>query len=457
MINKLLNKAEQYRDKREFKQAVEYYKRYMEEVERYPTDTIYVSYANCLSRLKKINESKQILEEGNQIHPNSVIILKELYNIYYSSHKRDKALLIARSLVNVEANNSENYFLLGKACASLGKAEEARTSYMNGLKYKHNMEEATLIKTVEEGLVKEDSEITSEFIFIAGTSNYGAFIHYHNGKKYFTKISQIRRRTKREELFYKELCKDYPFLANYVPNYINSKIIDDILYLTIEMIEGIPIKHANLEEVLSVSQNISSIPYKEITQKYNNPKYPYTLTTPNRLIEYFTQIHKKKYNEKLFSSLFKLFKQKEYPSSVFKIVKEMETLILDNKLYNFINPEEHYSLVHGDFNRRNSLFIEENQLIKVFDWEFFKIGPHFIDIARYLSVNLVSHTDVKKIYLDNKKLGGNLTIIEKIFFLYILILLYIITLREGRVEEEMERCILPAFQTLNLLVNEFKS
>src|SRR5699024_5540360 len=123
----------------------------------------------------------------------------------------------------------------------------------------------------------------------------------------------------------------------------------------------------------------------------------------------------------MFSQLYKLLKQNNYPKTIRDIVQHLESLIMDNDLYEYIRPEKHYSLIHGDYNPRNSKLKKQDQSIKVFDWETFKIGPRFIDVARYLSGALIEYSDVKEIYLDDKELGGKLSLIEKIFFLYALI------------------------------------
>src|SRR5699024_8763413 len=113
------------------------------------------------------------------------------------------------------------------------------------------------------------------------------------------------------------------------------------------------------------------------------------------------------------------------------------------------------SLIHGDYNPRNSKLKKQDQSIKVFDWETFKIGPRFIDVARYLSGALIEYSDVKEIYLDDKELGGKLSLIEKIFFLYALILLYILTFREKQVENTLEKYITPALNEMVILVSKF--
>src|SRR5699024_7655729 len=139
------------------------------------------------------------------------------------------------------------------------------------------------------------------------------------------------------------------------------------------------------------------------------------------------------YNERLFVLLDKLMKQNNYPDAARSVVHSIESCIMDYDLYRFLIPEIHYSLVHVDYNQSNSKIAKQDQKVKVCDWETFKIGPHFIDIARYLSGAHIPYSEVKEIYLHNEHLGKQLSLIEKIFFLYALILLYMLTFREKKI------------------------
>src|SRR5690625_451344 len=100
---------------------------------------------------------------------------------------------------------------------------------------------------------------------------------------------------------------------------------------------------------------------------------------------FFTEIHQKQYNEMLFSLLYKRLKENNHPKSVNDTIKKLESLIMNNSLYIFMQPEKHYSLLHGDYIPQNLKANKNNELPFVFDWALFTIGPRFIDIARFLS------------------------------------------------------------------------
>lgn len=453
-MSDLLKLARKYQKNKEWKKAISNYEKYVKEVEGKCGDKVYASYARCLRRLGYINQAEKVLQKGQTLHPQSKRILKELYNLYSSRSDKEKAKSAAQSLVDLDPKNSSNYFRLGKVYASMLMKDEAKMNYITAIEYQHGMTIDELMEEIRKGFVKKDESVSSEYTFVSGRSNYGSFVHTYKGKKYFTKISGYTQLAKRERTFYKDLCEDFPVLKELVPTYIDSIVIDGILYLTLEMLETAPVENVN--DIIITSREITTIPYKEIVKKYPNLRYSFGLKNkPNPLTILFTKIHSKVHNEKLFSSLYKLTKQNKYPDSVKEIIQTIESMIMDNQLYYFIIPEKHYSLMHGDFNRSNVQLSKLDQHIKVLDWETFKIGPHFIDIARHLSGTLAPYSQVKEMYLDNEKMNGSLSLIEKIFFLYALILLYILTLREKQVGDNLDKYITPALQDMQELVSQF--
>lgn len=455
-MQELLSKAKNHQRKKEWENAASSFKQYIEKNEGECNDDVFISYAVCLRRLGETTRAKEILLKVQESSPTNDRILKELLNLYNAINDKVNAIDVSIKLVNLNPKKSTNHFKLGESYAQMNKNEEAKTNFLRGLEIHHGLDIEELKNEIRSGFLESEEGFSTDYVFLGGRGNYGAFLHNYQGKKLFTKISRHTLRAKRERIFYKEICESYPRLKKHVPSYIDSKVIDNILYLTIEMIEGTPDIVEPIEDILSTSQKISSIPYEEIAKEYPNLNYSFQLKNkPNPMIIYFTKIHEKYYNEKLFSSLYTLMEQNNYPDSIYSIIQQLESFIMDYHLYEFIYPDEHYSLIHGDYNKSNSKIDKQDNTIKVFDWELFKIGPHFIDIVRYLSGTLVPYSDVKKIYLNNEEFGGRLSLIEKIFFLYALILLYILTLGEKKIGNEIDKYITPAINDMEYLVIQF--
>src|SRR5699024_3440426 len=216
-----------------------------------------------------------------------------------------------------------------------------------------------------------------------------------------------------------------------------------------------PISSEQLLDVINAIQKVSTIKSSDIVEKYPNPNYLFQMK--NRAISiviFFTQIHKRSYNEQLFKLLYKLLNQNNYSETVIQLVSKLESLIMDNKLYALINPEEHYSLLHGDLIKPNIKNDGKENDIKIFDWATFTTGPHFIDIARYLSDLLMPYSEVKDLYLNNQDTGGKLCVIEKILLNYSLTLIYIMRLKEKNVDKRLNDCILPCITDLEFLIED---
>lgn len=457
MEKNMLEKAKKYQKQKEWTKAVECYEVYLNESNKEISDKIYANYAKALKFTGYTRKAKQILLERLKGNQDSEHLLLELYRLYDSLNKWKEANIVAKQLVEINPKQANYYFFLGRTYAYLNSYEDGKQAYSIGLEYQHNMSLKKLFIEIRTPFSQDSENINSEYVFTSGRNNLGGIIHTLNTKSYFTKISKSTKGNRREELFYREVKKQFPKLKEIVPSYIDSQIIDNIIYLTSDLIDGNTINKNRLNDVLEASMVISSIKYKDIINLFPNRDYPFDLKNrPISIVRLFTKIHEEYYNEKIFSSFYNLLNENNYPSEVFKQVSRLENQIMGNYLYKFIQPNEHYSLLHGDFIQQNIKEKGDNKELQIFDWGTFAIGPHFIDIARYLTSEKLSYEEVKNVYLECENLGDNLTYIERIFFLYALILLYILTFKAKEIEENMERCVLPALEDLEILVNKFK-
>lgn len=455
-MSNLIKSAKEYQNKQQWEKAIGLYEKYL--LENKGDEEVYLLYAECHMQLRNIPRVKELLLEAKSLFPKNEEILSKITHTYFLLNENHNALINAQELVDMNNTNPRNYFLLGKAYSLTGETDKAKVNFEKGLEHQHHMPFNELLKKIQQGFSENPEEVHTEYVFIKGKNNYGSLLHTYRREKYFTKIFKKNKRSQREETFYKELSQKFPLLKKHIPNYIDSQVLDNILYLTMEMVEGVTpdLESEHMKDVIKASQKITAIPYKKIPKKYSPQLASFYLkNVPNPVVIFFTQIHQASYNEKLFSSLYKLLDQHNYPKSVIPVIQQLEQLILENRLYTFIHPEMHYSFIHGDFNRSNLKVDQKDQTIKVFDWDLFKTGPHFLDIARFLSSSFVPYDEVKKIYLNDEALGGKLSIIEKIFFLYALILLYLLTIREQRIDESLDIYMTPALHDLEAFVFEF--
>lgn len=456
----LLSAAKTHEKNREYTKAVNCFEQYMKVHKDTSDDTVYVSYGKCLRLIGETNRAKETLRKGNELYPDSEPILKELSSLYEVLGDWKAAKTCAEVLIKINPNQANHHIRLGGIYSQLKTYSEAKEAYKNALIYSHGLTMEILIEKIQRGFTENPADVSTRYVHIGGMNNLGAFIHEFGNKKYFTKITKYKGINKREAFFYKELCADFPILQQLAPMYIDSQIMDQILYLTIEMIDGSPAKPEHFKQARDVSEKIASIKYQDLIGKFKLPNYQFqfNLRNPNIVAHFFTKIHKKKYNRKLFDSLQSLITQNAYPEAVHQMVLRLESLVMDNQLYDLIEPEKHYTLMHGEFKPDSIIIEEDSGTPYVIDWSTFTIGPHFVEMARYLSAFLTSYAEIKQLYLDKDQTVGKRTSIERIFFLYALILFYIyrfIKSRKTETRQQITDLILSALDDMEQLV-EFK-
>lgn len=457
MNSNVLTLAKQYQKQHKWQKAVECFEQYMRE-NNGCTDEVYASYARCLRLIGQIDHANKILNEGCSLYPQNEKILTEFFRLYDHLGYWEEAKFAANDLTEINPQNGEHYLKLGRANSWLLNKKQAEQAYKKGLEYKHGLSFEALKEKIQRGFTKDLSKVTTEYIYINGKNNLGAFIHHYQGKKFITKISKTTQSVRREKTFYRNVLTRFPSLKEITPLYIDSQTFDQVQYLTIEMVDGaMPAK--TLEEINDVSQQISSITYQEIMHHYSNPDYSFLFKSrPSSIGVFFTKIHQKYYNQKLLSTLKELTRRRNYSKRAAQVLDRLESLIIDNHLYVFIEPDRHYSLLHGDFISANMKETKQGNVVKVFDWASFKVGPRFMDMARYVMKAAVPYNEVREMSLLNTESDKGLSLIEQIFFLYSYILLNFVALKDKNKhpDEILSEFIIPALTDMEAKVSQFK-
>ncbi|WP_026691748.1 phosphotransferase [Alteribacter aurantiacus] len=451
-----LELGKQHHRKREWKKAISCYEQYINEHQSSPPEEVFRLLARTLRFRGNANRSLQVIHEGLKVYPNQPSLLIELHHHYDYTAEWKKAKSVAKQLVKLDQSNPDHLFRLGRTYSFLKHYSKAKQAYKKAIEKKHHLSLSSLIKKIEEGF-PGDSTYQSEYRFTDGKNNVGAIIHRSHSKQYFTKISTLSGKNNgaaREETFYKEVCSDFPDIKPFVPGYVNVQRIDDLSYLTMEMIDAIPSTQEHAKKVIKDSHHLTNVPYTEIKGKYPPPRYVYQFKKGRGIsvVHFFTQIHKESYNTKLFKLLHTIAKQNDYPSTVKDMITRLERAIMDKRLFEKIIPAEHYSLLHGDYAYQNILIDKESHSPQVIDWSTFTLGPRFIDIARYVTSLPLPFHEIEALYLEDEQSGKNLSSIEKIFFLYSLVVFYFQKLGIRKMETEASVTLLPALEQLERFV-----
>src|SRR5699024_982802 len=100
------------------------------------------------------------------------------------------------------------------------------------------------------------------------------------------------------------------------------------------------------------------------------------------------------------------------------LIKRLEALVMDNQLYVLLDPERHYTLLHGEYKPGTIIIEDSTKKGYVIDWSTFTIGTPCVEIARYLSASLPAYQKIQQLYLQQAKQIDRLTFVERILFLY---------------------------------------
>lgn len=461
MEKNLLTLAVNYQKERNWNKAIECFDQYIQENKSACADTVYTSYARSLRIVGKTALAKEMLAEGKKRHPKSERLLLEFHNLYDFLGEWESAKNVAENLIKMNPEKADYHLRLGRTYSFQSNHKKAKKAYQTALEYKHRLPFEELTARIQQGFAETPANVSSKYVFIDGKNNFGALIHQIGDKKLFTKISNHANKNSgasREENFYKDLCTAFPQLKNLVPKYVDSQMIDKVSYLTIEMIDSAPLVSDHAKKVIEVSRQISTVSYGKLADFMSTPDYVFQFRKGRAIsvIHFFTHIHEEKINKKMFEALRLIMKQHHYPKAVLQLIGRLETAIMDNHLYAFIKPEEHYSLLHGDFAFQNLLIRKEDETPCVIDWTTYTIGPHFMDLARYFTSLLLPYSEIKRLYLETDQNSKKLSPIEHIFFLYALIVFYFQKLGRKGIETELSAFILPALEDLEVLVMKFK-
>src|SRR5699024_8074042 len=232
-----------------------------------------LSEAKRLLQWGKLNEVEVVLQEAVAYYPTNEAMFQQLYDFYKKRHEWLTAKQMSEKLVEINTQKATFYFQLGRSFAFLKETDAAKEAYIAGLQKRHQLVFKDIIAQVTQDFPQTSDRWTSEYMYIKGKNNYGALFHTAEDKQYMTKIVKYNHNAKREALFYKDVCVQFPLLQNMAPAILNAKNMNRILYLNTKWIEGEESTLQYPEEIIGMSHRIASIPSSQLLYTYGRPEY----------------------------------------------------------------------------------------------------------------------------------------------------------------------------------------
>jgi tetratricopeptide (TPR) repeat protein len=443
----LLSAARRLEKSYQWEQAVDRYRRYLDGRDHASNVTACIGYARCLRNIGDTAAAADILTELIRWQPGDENVLLEQAALYESLMDWSAARKTLQELVRADPEKAKYYFRLGRAQVGLAELEAATDSYQSGLTQCHTIPYDDVVSRVQSMLPKKSAHVRSTYSLAGGLDNVGALIHDTGDSRYFTKIVQAGK--SREQLYYEGLLQTHRYLSDISPVYIGSQRIDGLLYMTMELLNpnSAPPTFA---DAVAISRTIQTVRHADVSSDYANPDYKFQLdlNTPS-VVKGFAHVHERRYNRQLFETLHRVTPTAADPGTADQIVHRLENIVMRNHLHILMSPPEHYTLLHGDFKPANIMSSAHG--FRVIDWQGFRLGPRFLDIAKYAVHAKIPYPDVREKYLFTAT-ADSLSTVEQIFFLYAYVLMVLLTSMRKSLSTGLASYIEPALADMEAAV-----
>ncbi|MDG5786700.1 ATP-binding cassette domain-containing protein [Evansella sp. AB-P1] len=398
-------------------------------------------------------EELKINTENNDL-PFIIDLYKELYKTYQSQSHWAKATNVGEVLVKLDPNNELFYQWLGTMYRRRKNSELATINMRKSLDLKLNSKLDLVISQIEDSINIGETPIQSSYkVLESGGNNLGVIEHIVGEKVYYTKIIE-KEKIRNEGLFYKEIRNDHKILQQFTPNLLNIKEYAGIIFMTIEKVNGSYPKKSHIDDILTIFKDISSLRYEDVIHYFPHTKKETKLAGKLGLTNVFSEFHSKETNSEVFEWLYFQRNKRKYSDKTVNLIKRIEHLIMDNKLYEMLDPKKHYSFLHGDFHTQNILYDEKNDKYSVIDWAYCGLAPVGCDLVKLFRRLKFSFKQIDIHYLSNPSFGQKLENIQKIFFVYALILTWFNAFSRNQIENHQEEYLIPAIAYLENLVQK---
>jgi len=378
-----------------------------------------------------------------------------LYQFSFFCHKEDlnsQAITFFLRMKNkFNAVEICNYFLIHQYGRTLLERNNYETKgvILSLLKESmHNAFGADYFDLLAEKISVFPKEVKSQFAFIEqGNENFGFIQHEIEsvGKKYLTKINLSLLKTN-ETSFYQDIREIYLPLQEITPatlGYIKSKC-GLVSCMIMEYVHGIPTDYTQLDRIIKCHKEFIQVCTYTPTV-YHILKRPFELGYAHTYLpKAFNRIHKELYYKQVIEWSFNTLKVQAYrPELKFLLGKFYEKLN-ETDLYNYISPEKHYALCHGNFNLNNIIYRPSNDQLGIIDWSHCTFGPKLMDFAVFFRISQYNFQAINDFFLDEIESSGDYDDIDTILFLFSSITVSLMMQQQTFMNDDPDKFFRPA-------------
>ena len=316
----------------------------------------------------------------------------------------------------------------------------------------------TIIKSVEKQIFGCHDNVSTEYKYFKGMNNAGILEHQVDSgalrSKYISKITTTGctaiSKIQKEKYFYDNIRCEFPSLEVLTPERINFMCIKKrpkIFCATYEKIDGHIPDLCDIDQVIALSNKISSID----TAKTKDFLLKHPTGVPRLVPHMHLGITYKINHYRMLSHLKILCDATE----VRKIVNTMQKIFIKDKLYQYLQKEEHFTFNHLDFHYNNILINPDTDKSYVVDWEKYGLAPFGTAMANYFFSINASFDTIYNTYLKfMPDFKGKDSDILSAIFVYRLLLSHIARLNNKNCVQVLEKILQPAAAYLEKLALE---
>jgi len=304
-------------------------------------------------------------------------------------------------------------------------------------------------------------EVKSEFVLMEmGLENFGYIRHEIESvdKKYLTKIN-ISLLKNSELPFYHDIREIFPTLQKITPGIIGSITSKSglISCMIIEYGEGVNTDYTKLDKIIKCHKEFIQVcTYTPtVSKKLKKPfelGYSYTY-----LPRSFSRIHKELYYKQVIEWNFNTLKLDEYrPELKFLLGKFFEKMNEAN-FYQYVFPDRHYSLCHGDFNLNNILYRPSIDQLNIIDWSHCTFGPKLIDFAMFFRISHYSYQAIYDFFLEDVESSSEYDDIDSVLFLFSAITISMMMQKKKFMNDDPDKFFRPAVNKCLELIDRIEA
>lgn len=396
---------------------------------------------------------KKIIKDGEYLVLVQELLLKLSALEWRKKHRRfkrlyknkqwEKAIRAGSQILTLESGSPVLFHHLAYCQKKLHNYQMAEVYMKRSLEERGKVGVKDIIALVEQAAFAGKYNISSQYLYLGGAGNLGFIEHKHiqSGQvnKYLTKIVKkdypYNHFADKECFFHQHICQEYLACQSLSPKMIHAFELEAerLLFMTFEQVSTDPLDKSQLPVFIQINKNLSGwIPAKEVKAILKE-------TDRGKAVALASIMHKESSHDFILWRMKNKIKKMPNRLDLEQLIERIRHIMIDQQLYDKINAKADYVFCHGDYNKDNVLYDQEEKRYYIIDWSSYGLGLPGHDLAK-LFISYDFNFQEAKEYYPSQELLFNL------FLTYDLLILWIKRLNLDNMEETMKKRLIPGIE-----------